>query len=54
VILFNVELNLFDIGVHLSFYSSRSGSYIETQGPIGGTRVVETLYCRTLMARSSK
>jgi hypothetical protein len=27
-----------------SFYSSRSGSYIETQGPTGGSEVVETLY----------
>jgi hypothetical protein len=26
------------------FYSSRSGSYIETQGPTGGPMVVETLY----------
>jgi hypothetical protein len=25
------------------FYSSRSGSYIVTQGPIGGPRVVESL-----------
>jgi hypothetical protein len=27
-----------------SFYSLRSGSYIETQGPTGGPEVVETLY----------
>jgi hypothetical protein len=27
-----------------SFYSSRSGSYIETRGPTGGPEVVETLY----------
>jgi hypothetical protein len=26
------------------FYNSRSGSYIETQGPTGGPVVVETLY----------
>jgi hypothetical protein len=26
------------------FYISRSGSYIETWGPIGGPKVVETLY----------
>jgi hypothetical protein len=26
------------------FYTSRSGSYIETQGPTGGPVVVETLY----------
>jgi hypothetical protein len=27
-----------------AFYSSRSGSYIETRGPTGGPVVVETLY----------
>jgi hypothetical protein len=27
-----------------SFYSSRPGSYNETQGPTGGPEVVETLY----------
>jgi hypothetical protein len=27
-----------------SFYSSRSGSYNETHGPIGDPEVVETLY----------
>jgi hypothetical protein len=27
-----------------SFYSSRSGSYNETQGPTGGPELVETLY----------
>jgi hypothetical protein len=27
-----------------AFYSSRSDSYIETRGPIGGPVVVETLY----------
>jgi hypothetical protein len=27
-----------------AFYSSRSGSYIETRGPTGGPMVVETLY----------
>jgi hypothetical protein len=27
-----------------AFYSSWSGSYIETRGPIGGPEVVETLY----------
>jgi hypothetical protein len=27
-----------------AFYSSRSGSYIETWGTTGGTEVVETLY----------
>jgi hypothetical protein len=27
-----------------AFYSSRSGSYIETRGPTGGAKVVETLY----------
>jgi hypothetical protein len=26
------------------FYSSKSGSYIETQGPTGGPEVIETLY----------
>jgi hypothetical protein len=37
-----------------SFYSSRSGIYNETQGPTGGLKVVETIYCTTLTARSSK
>jgi hypothetical protein len=27
-----------------SFYNSRSGSYNETRGPLGGPEVVETLY----------
>jgi hypothetical protein len=27
-----------------AFYSSRSGSYIETRGPTGGPEMVKTLY----------
>jgi hypothetical protein len=27
-----------------SFYSTRPGSYNETQGPTGGPEVIETLY----------
>jgi hypothetical protein len=46
--LFKAELNLSDSIINLtpvrSFYSSRPSSYIETQGPIGGSEVVETLY----------
>jgi hypothetical protein len=37
-----------------AFYSLRSGSYNETQGPTGGPGAGKTLCSRTLMARSSK
>jgi hypothetical protein len=36
------------------FCSSRPGSYIETQGPIGDPEVVGSLHNRALLARSSK
>jgi hypothetical protein len=54
VVLFEVELNLFDIGVCPSFYSSRLNIYIKTQGSTGDLGVVKIIYRRTLMARSSK
>jgi hypothetical protein len=54
VALFEAELNLFDIGVCPSFYSSRPNIYIKTQGLTGDLRVVETIYRRALIARSSK
>jgi hypothetical protein len=40
----SLSLPFFDPLPARSFYSSRSDSYIETQGPIGGPEVVETLY----------
>jgi hypothetical protein len=43
-----VSLSLFsdlgEVAPARAFYSSRSGSYIETRGPTGGAKVVETLY----------
>jgi hypothetical protein len=36
------------------FYSLRSGSYNETQGPTGGPEVDKTIYSRALIDRSSK
>jgi hypothetical protein len=43
-----VSLNLFffffDPSPALSFYNSRSGSYIETNDPTGDPEVVKTLY----------
>jgi hypothetical protein len=36
------------------FYSSRSGSYNETQGPIGGPRAGKILCNRVVIARSNK
>jgi hypothetical protein len=40
----SLELNLVAPVVCSSFYSLRSGSYTVTQGPIGGPRIVESLY----------
>jgi hypothetical protein len=37
-----------------AFYSSRLGSYNETEGPTGGPGADKTLYSRTLIARSNK
>jgi hypothetical protein len=54
VVLFKVELNFFTPVVRPTFYSSRSDSYTMTKGSTGGPRVVESLYSRTLPARSSK
>jgi hypothetical protein len=54
VALFKAELNLVSPIVCLVFYSSRSGSYTMIEGPIGGPRVVGSLYSRVLPARSSK
>jgi hypothetical protein len=54
VALLKVGFNLSAPVVRLTFYSSRSGSYTVTLGLIGGPRVVESLYSRSLPARSSK
>jgi hypothetical protein len=54
VLLFKAELNLVSPTVRPAFYSSRSSSYTTTQGPIGGPRMVGSLYSRALLARSRK
>jgi hypothetical protein len=55
VALFKAKLNLVFLAVlHPDLYSSRTGSYTMTQGPTGGPRVVESLYSRALLAKSSK
>jgi hypothetical protein len=41
--LFLALTNLREVVHARAFYSSRSGSYIETRGPTGGSDVVETL-----------
>jgi hypothetical protein len=52
VTLFEAELNFLGLASAPSFYNSRPGNYIESQRPIGGSGVVETLYSRVTMARS--
>jgi hypothetical protein len=48
------ELNLSAPVVRPTFYSLRPSSYTMTQGPTRSPMVVESLYGRTLLARSSK
>jgi hypothetical protein len=40
----DLSLHHCDVALTRAFYSSRSDSYIETQGPTGGPEVIETLY----------
>jgi hypothetical protein len=47
-------LTLSDFDIYLVLLQLRSSGYIETQGPTCGSAVVETLYTRVLMTRSSK
>jgi hypothetical protein len=54
VALFKVELNLYVLVVCPTFYSSKPCSYTVAQGLTGDLRVVESLYSRALLARSSK
>jgi hypothetical protein len=54
VVLFKAKLNLVSPVIYLTFYSSRPGSYTVTQGPIGGPRVVGSLYSSALPGRNSK
>jgi hypothetical protein len=55
-----VRLSLFfffdplDVASTRAFYTSRSGSYNESQGPTGGIGAGKTLCCRAPPARSSK
>jgi hypothetical protein len=44
----------YEVAYAQAFYSSRSGSYNESQGPIGGLRAGKTLCCRAPPDRSSK
>jgi hypothetical protein len=42
--LIDLSVNPCEEALVRAYYSSRSGNYIETRGPIGGPEVVETLY----------